>query len=289
MINNETITVVIFVYNEENYINESLSAVLNQTVQVDEIIVVDDFSTDSTKDIVQQYSEVHLIPSKKKGMAYACETGLKLVDTDLFFICDGDDVIMNHYVENMYEFIQSERIKYGYSNFIMTDEELTPKRFVNKKKYYDKYEMLCDCHTSGYLFGYSEIIEYLIPFPENISFHDWYMSIILSQEYGRNYVNNTPLFRYRRHKDADSYNLHKDRQKYLSLLVRSGEFLKVMGAGLSEDLSERIIKTRIHFYDAMIDPTLSKTVRVLASELFTWREKLSVSLFPITLRLKYRW
>ena len=288
MINNKTITAVMFVYNEEKYIDESLRSILNQTVLIDKIIVVDDFSTDNTRAIIRNYKQVELIRNEKKGMAYACERGLKSVDTDLFFICDGDDVIMNNYVEKMYNFIRSKKSKYAYPNFIITDEKLRTKGFQNKKKYYDKYEMLHDCHTSGYLFGYSEIIKCLIPFPENISFHDWYVSIILSQKFGLNHLNNTPLFRYRRHKSADSYNLHKNREKYLRLLIRARDTLRVISVMLIEAPSRRIVESRIRFFDAMINYTLSKTIKVLFSDQYTWREKLSVSLFPITLRLKYR-
>ena len=288
MIDNKTITAVMFVYNEENYIDESLSAVLNQTVQIDQIIVVDDFSTDATRDIVQQCVEVRLVESRKRGMAYACETGLKLVDTELFFLCHGDDVLCKNYVAEMYKFICEQEISYAYSNFITTDSGLTPKRFINKNDYYDKYELLDDCFTGGYLFGYSEIIPYFMPFPNGLGFEDWYISIELSQQFGGNHVNNRPLFKYRRHPDSDSMNFQNNREKYLKLLHRNMDFLTLVRSIVSDGLSARIIESRLQFYDAMINHSLSKTVSVLASDLFTWREKLSVSLFPLTLRLKYR-
>ena len=288
MIDDKTISAVMFVYNEEKYIHNSLQSIMNQTVKVDRIIVVDDFSTDSTRDIIKKYEKVELISNNNKGKAYACETGLKLVDSDLFFLCHGDDVISKNYVEQMYKFISKQKIKYAYSNFIMTEDDLTPKRFIAKKKYYNKYDLLRDSLTGGYLFGYSEIIPFMLPFPVGIVFEDWYIAIVLSQLFDGNHVNDKPLFKYRRHSDSDSTNLQNSRGKYLALLYRSVGFLTLARRIVNDDFSCKVIDARLQFYDGMLNYTLFKTIKVLISELYTWREKLSISFFPITFRLKYR-
>ena len=288
MIDYKTISAVMFVYNEEKYIHNSLRSIMNQTVKVDRIIVVDDFSTDGTRDIIKKYEKVELISNNNKGKAYACETGLKLVDSDLFFLCHGDDVISKKYVEEMYKFISEQKIKYAYSNLVMTEDDLTPKRFIAKKKYYNKYDLLRDCFTGGYLFGYSEIIPIMLPFPVGMDFEDWYITIVLSQQFEGNHVNVKPLFKYRRHSDSDSTNLKNNRGKYLTLLSRSMDFLTLSRRIVSDDLSNKVIDARLQFYDAMVNYTLLKTVKVLISDLYTWREKLSISFFPITIRLKYR-
>ena len=288
MVDNKTVSAVMFVRNEEDYIDESFSSLLNQTKPIDQIIVVDDFSTDSTRNIVQKYHKAYLVKNKKRGMAYACESGLKLVETELFFLCHGDDVISKKYVEEMYKFISEQKIKYAYSNLVMTEDDLTPKRFIAKKKYYNKYDLLRDCFTGGYLFGYSEIIPIMLPFPVGMDFEDWYITIVLSQQFEGNHVNVKPLFKYRRHSDSDSTNLKNNRGKYLTLLSRSMDFLTLSRRIVSDDLSNKVIDARLQFYDAMLNYTLFKTLKVLISHLYTWREKLSISFFPITIRLKYR-
>tara|TARA_Y100000310_G_scaffold341240_1_gene439772 strand:- start:348 stop:1217 length:870 start_codon:yes stop_codon:yes gene_type:complete len=287
MIENKNITAVMFVQNEEKFIAESLSFLLEQTIPVEKIIVVDDFSTDNTREIVMNYEKIDLIQNNKKGMAYACEMGLKLVETELFFLCHGDDIISKNYVKEMYQFISEKKIRYAYSNYIMTDIGMTPKRFINKKNYYNKYDLLHDCFTGGYLFGYSEIIPHLLPFPNGLIYEDWYIAIMLSQFVGDNYVNNKPLFKYRRHTDSDSTNIHNNKEKYLRLLSRSMDLLILIREIVSDNFSQKVIESRIQFYDAMINYTLIKTVRIIWSNQYTWREKLSVSLFPIILRLKY--
>ena len=288
MINNNKITAVMFVHNEEKYINESLCSLLEQRIPIEKIIVVDDFSTDNTREIIRKHERIDLIQNKIKGMAYACETGLNLVDTELFFLCHGDDVLGKNYVEEMYKFISDQKIIYAYSNFIMTDADMTPKRFISKKSYYNKYDLLHDSFTGGYLFGYSEIIPHLLPFPNGLVFEDWYIAIMLSQRFGGNHVNNKPLFKYRRHSNSDSTNIQNNKEKYLGLLNRTKDLLVLAKGIVSDDFSSKVIDLRLQYYDAMLHYTLSRTIRVLTSDLYTWREKLSVSLFPITLRLKYR-
>ena len=69
MIDNKNITAVMFVQNEEKFIAESLSFLLEQTIPVEKIIVVDDFSTDKTREIVMNYEKIDLTQNNKKGMA----------------------------------------------------------------------------------------------------------------------------------------------------------------------------------------------------------------------------
>ena len=292
MVGDKTISAVMFVRNEEFYIKEAISGVLNQSIFVDEIIIIDDSSIDLTKNIVEKEKKdninIKLLTNKKRGKAYSCELGLQNVKTDLFFICSGDDVLSKQYVEKMYEYISVEGIKYAYSNYLITDEDLVTNRFISKGKYYNKYQLLCDCYTGGYLFGYTEIISHLLPFPNGLTFEDWYIAIVLSQRFGGNHVNNKPLFKYRRHSDSDSTNILNNRVKYLWLLNRNIDLLTVVSRIVSDDFSLKVIESRLQFYDAMVNHKLSKTIKILLSELFTFRDKLSVFFFPVTLRLKYK-
>ena len=51
------ISVAFIVYNGENYMEQQLDSILNQTVKVHEIIVCEDNSTDNTKAILKRYSD----------------------------------------------------------------------------------------------------------------------------------------------------------------------------------------------------------------------------------------
>ena len=73
-----TVSVVIPAYNAGKYIARAIDSVLAQTRQPDEIIVVDDGSTDDTAQIVAGFgSKVQLIRQDNAGAGVACNTGIE--------------------------------------------------------------------------------------------------------------------------------------------------------------------------------------------------------------------
>ncbi len=89
-----TVSVVIPAKNRAKMIGKCLDSVLNQTVKADEIIVVDDNSTDDTKEVVQSYSKygVKYIPLENKTGAQAARNlGIISATGDYIAFQDSDD------------------------------------------------------------------------------------------------------------------------------------------------------------------------------------------------------
>ncbi|WP_025742443.1 glycosyltransferase family A protein [Aquimarina pacifica] len=86
------ISVIIPAYNAANFIKESIDSILAQTYPIAEIIVVDDGSTDATKDIIQQFDNIQYIYQKNQGTAVALNTGIKASKGDFFALLDHDDL-----------------------------------------------------------------------------------------------------------------------------------------------------------------------------------------------------
>ena len=80
------ISVVIPVYNTENYLSKCVDSVINQQIVSKEIILVDDGSTDSSGRICDEYSckyfYIHTIHIKNSGPATAKNVGLKIASGD---------------------------------------------------------------------------------------------------------------------------------------------------------------------------------------------------------------
>jgi glycosyltransferase involved in cell wall biosynthesis len=86
------ISIIIPVFNGENYIDESIKSIHWQSFREYEIIVVDDGSTDKTADCVKKYPEIKYIYQDNRGPASARNTGVKEARGKYLAFMDADDV-----------------------------------------------------------------------------------------------------------------------------------------------------------------------------------------------------
>jgi glycosyltransferase involved in cell wall biosynthesis len=88
-----TISVIIGAYNAEDTIAETLASVLGQTLLPNEIIVVDDGSTDRTAQVAAAASNsIRVIRQNNRGAAAATNVGVKLATGDALAFVDADDL-----------------------------------------------------------------------------------------------------------------------------------------------------------------------------------------------------
>ena len=90
--NNLSISIVIPAFNCEKTIVKNIEAVLNQTCKIDQIIVVDDGSTDQTAEKIRFYETVHYVHQDNAGPAAARNRGEKESQTDLVFFTDAQKI-----------------------------------------------------------------------------------------------------------------------------------------------------------------------------------------------------
>ncbi len=84
------ISVIISVYNEEEYIKTCLDSLVRQDEKADEIIVVDNNCTDNTIKIVKNIPGITIIKEKVQGMIPARNTGFNYAKGDILVKCDAD-------------------------------------------------------------------------------------------------------------------------------------------------------------------------------------------------------
>ncbi len=97
-----TTSAIITAYNLEKYIRQAIDSVLAQTRLPDEIIVVDDCSTDRTAEIIQSYGDrvSYLRLPQNSGGLSATFYGLRHAKGDILFFLDGDDLWMPEKIES---------------------------------------------------------------------------------------------------------------------------------------------------------------------------------------------
>lgn len=103
----EIISVIIPAYNSAVYLSEAIESVLQQTVPPQEIIVVDDGSTDNTRSVVKKFmDDVQYVYQENAGVATARNKGLDISKGDLITFIDADDIWLKNKTELQLELFQ---------------------------------------------------------------------------------------------------------------------------------------------------------------------------------------
>lgn len=97
------ISVIIPVYNVEQYLTECLDSILNQTLKDIEIICIDDGSTDNSPNILKEYNKhIKIITKENEGQASARNIGIKEAQGEYIAFIDSDDFIETTMLEKLY-------------------------------------------------------------------------------------------------------------------------------------------------------------------------------------------
>jgi len=99
------VTTIIATYNRDKFLEKTLISVINQTIPIDEIIIVDDGSTDNTKHVVKPY-DIKYIFQQNQGVSSARNRGLKEVKNEWVCFLDSDDIWEETKLEKQIQFHQ---------------------------------------------------------------------------------------------------------------------------------------------------------------------------------------
>lgn len=94
------ISIIIPTFNEEKYIEKCLKSIISQTISANEIIVIDNNSTDKTK-IISDKLKVNVIKERKQGMIHARNKGFNAAKHEIIARCDADCIVPKDWVEKI--------------------------------------------------------------------------------------------------------------------------------------------------------------------------------------------
>ena len=106
MVKKALISVLIPTFNYGRFIAECIGSVEQQTYRDFEIIVIDDGSTDDTKDIVARYQDVTYFYQENSGVSSARNKAIELAKGDYIAFIDADDLWMPDKLAKQIEFLQ---------------------------------------------------------------------------------------------------------------------------------------------------------------------------------------
>ena len=142
------ISVIIPVYNVENYLRECLDSILVQSYKDFEVILVDDGSTDSSGVICDEYSKEHqnmkVLHKKNGGQSSARNTGLDLAQGEYILFVDSDDVVSSVMLETLMNHVADyDIVSFG----IMIFEDGNDRKFES----YMKQSCQCEYTATDFL------------------------------------------------------------------------------------------------------------------------------------------
>ncbi len=135
------ISVIMPMYNQENYIVKCLESVLNQTLRELEIIVVDDGSSDSSVSIVEKYAEkderIVIIRKPNSGYGNSVNRGIKHATGLYIGIVETDDFIAGDMFETLYDLTENGTVDVVKGNFYDYYEhaDRAPEAIVNAERH----------------------------------------------------------------------------------------------------------------------------------------------------------
>ena len=204
------VSIVMACYNGERYIRPQIDSLLNQSHPFDELIFIDDNSTDSTAEIIKEYDDERLSlyqNQRNKGVVQTFEKGLRLVKYSHVFLCDQDDIWNREKIEKMVEKIGSHSAIYCNAIIISENENYHNKYYRSLNPLFGRdsnsEELLSNIFFHSIILGCClmikrEVIGRIVPIPNTARNHDWWISLICALGGGIKYLE-APLTKYRIH------------------------------------------------------------------------------------------
>ena len=180
------ISIIVPVYNVENYLEECLDSIKNQTYTDIEVILVNDGSTDNSQVICERYCQqdprFHLINQSNQGQSVARNNGVAASRGEFITFVDSDDVIKSDMLQQLMRYMDTgiDIVECDRTEAIQCLNE--EKKDIHVKEF-DSNEALYQCFNHGVSWSpvaklYRRKIVEKVPFLENLIYEDFYTGIV---------------------------------------------------------------------------------------------------------------
>lgn len=120
------VSIIMPAFNAERHIKAAVNSALSQSLKDFELIIIDDCSSDSTYDIIKQFSELddrikHVKNKKNYGAALSRNKALDMASGRYFAFLDADDIWDNDKLERQISFMKKHDLDFVYTNYRIID------------------------------------------------------------------------------------------------------------------------------------------------------------------------
>lgn len=181
------ISIIVPIYNVENYLPSCIDSILKQTYENLEIILVDDGSPDNCPTICDKYEKsddrIRVIHQKNKGLSGARNTGIENAQGEYLIFVDSDDTVEPTMVEDLYTYAEEHDCKIVACGryYVFEDGERICKIADNENKTYSFADAMQEMNTftlfdmSAWAKIYRKELFQEIRFPEGKLSEDYYI------------------------------------------------------------------------------------------------------------------
>ena len=200
------ISVCMATYNGERFIREQLSSILGQLGDDDEIVLVDDASTDNTVNIAEEFSDKRIRILRQvgnRGVLKTFERALEEAVGEIIFLADQDDIWRPDKVPKIKGLLSTRPdLSLILSDSYIVDacgHIISETRFTSGRFHPGALQNFIRNRYLGCAMAFRRsILEYCLPFPADTPMHDMWIGII-NQLVGKTGFIDEPLMSYRRH------------------------------------------------------------------------------------------
>ena len=201
------ISVCMAVFNGERYLKQQLQSILSQLRKYDEIVIVDDASTDTSLQLIYnlQDSRIRVIQNlENQGVISSFATALQNSEGDVIFLSDQDDIWLPKKVQKILEVFQKQSdITLVTSDAQLINEEgeiIAPSFFSLRGQFIDHLlpNLMKNKYHGCTLAFRKELLKKVLPFPDDIPMHDSWIGLV-NHLYGETIYLEEPLLQYRIH------------------------------------------------------------------------------------------
>ena len=236
------ISIAMCTYNGERFLRKQLDSLIAQDYRPLEIHIVDDRSTDSTWNILNEYAQqhpfIHIHQNEtNQGVVKNFEKALTLCTGEYIGFCDQDDIWYPNKISTHINEIGNASLTYSQLSYV--DEKgnpiPSPKRKTNRLSGRCPLALLFHTCVTGHVALFKkEILDHALPFPEGIQAHDHWIPFVAAGLNGLN-ASNQVLSCYRTH--GNNVSMKKRNKKKKNLLKR----MRDNRAAFDKKLNDRLV------------------------------------------------
>lgn len=211
------IDILMATYNGEKYLEQQIDSILNQSYTDFRLLISDDQSTDTTRDILNKYVAkdsrvVVFLQNKNLGVVKNFEYLMQKVESEYFMFSDQDDIWQKDKIKKSMELMEKDNLDLVYTNLEVVNQDLEMvhksywklKGFEKKVKKYNNFESL---YLNNYITGSTMLVkakwlDKILPLPHKSAYilHDYWTSLVVSK-FGKIGYIEEPQVKYRQHVD----------------------------------------------------------------------------------------